>query len=58
MNIFLNIEFAKSKQKGARMVSGEKILSLLVELLADQHNVKVKYHITTNEEKEGEASVD
>ena len=40
------------------MVSGEKILSLLVELLADQHNVKVKYHITTNEEKEGEASVD
>lgn len=33
--------------------SGEKILSLLVELLADQHNVKVKYVITTKE-KEGE----
>lgn len=31
--------------------SGEKILSLLVELLADQHNVKVKYQITTKEEK-------
>lgn len=37
------------------MVSGEKILSLLVELLADQHNVKVKYQITTNEEKEGDS---
>lgn len=33
--------------------SGERILSLLVELLADQHNVKVKYEITTKE-KEGE----
>lgn len=32
--------------------SGAKILSLLVELLADQHDVKVKYEITT-EEKEG-----
>lgn len=26
--------------------TGEKILSLLIELLADQHKVKVKYHIT------------
>lgn len=38
--------------------SGEKILSLLVELLADQNNVKVKYQITTTEdEKEGGAAV-
>ena len=36
-------------------VSGEKILSLLVELLADQHQVKVKYQITTKE-KEGETN--
>lgn len=30
--------------------SAEKILSLLVELLADQHGVKVKYTITKKEE--------
>lgn len=40
--------------------SGAKILSLLVELLADQHKVKVKYQVTTKEEgnkKEGGVAV-
>lgn len=30
--------------------SGEKILSLLIDLLADQYGVKVKYQIVTKEE--------
>lgn len=30
--------------------SGEKILSLLIDLLADQYGVKVKYQIISKEE--------
>lgn len=33
--------------------SAERILSILVELYADQMGVKVKYQIETNEKKEG-----
>ena len=36
--------------------SAERILSLLVELLADQNNVKVKYQITRQTKKEGGAA--
>ena len=32
--------------------TGEKILSLLIELLADQNEVKVKYHIEEGETNE------
>jgi len=32
--------------------TAEKILSLLVELLADQHNVKVKYQIVKKGDEE------
>ena len=32
--------------------SAERILSLLVELLADQYGVKVKYEIETSNKKE------
>ena len=31
--------------------TGERILSLLVDLLADQHGVKVKYQIIKKEER-------
>jgi hypothetical protein len=31
--------------------TGEKILSLLIELFADQHNVKVKYQIIKKGDK-------
>lgn len=39
--------------QGERKVpSGEKILSLLVDLLADQYGVKVKYSITERKDDE------
>jgi len=36
--------------------TGEQILSLLVDLLADQHGVKVKYQIVKKGTKEDEKS--
>lgn len=36
--------------------TGEQILSLLIDLLADQHGVKVKYHIEKEGTKEDEKS--
>lgn len=34
------------------VLTGEKILSLLVDLYADQYGVNVKYHIEHNEKEE------
>jgi len=41
------------EEKQNNVPTGERILSLLVELLADQYGVKVKYQIIKKEEEEG-----
>ena len=40
------------EEKQNNAPTAERILSLLVDLLADQHGVKVKYRITTREKEE------